>query len=144
MGPGDTNVPPPALPYESSITHRGMIAADGQAAQLPDCGAQGASGRSAATACRSRRKRRLPLLRRRRPAGSAAARERALAVVSRGLRPRHARGGAADVRRKSAGAFQISGGYVAYDAGNLLRGRPHRGRRTRDRHEARLRAHAGR
>jgi hypothetical protein len=40
MGPGDTSIPRPPLPYESSISHRGLIGADGHATQLPDCSTQ--------------------------------------------------------------------------------------------------------
>jgi hypothetical protein len=40
MGPGDTSIPAPPLPYESSISHRGVIGADGQVTQLPDCSTQ--------------------------------------------------------------------------------------------------------
>ncbi|MGO9322195.1 MAG: hypothetical protein ACLQBY_15520 [Solirubrobacteraceae bacterium] len=41
MGPGDTSVPSPALPYETSIVHRGVIAAGGAVTPLP-CAAEGA------------------------------------------------------------------------------------------------------
>ncbi|MGD0455354.1 MAG: hypothetical protein ABSB69_17345, partial [Solirubrobacteraceae bacterium] len=41
MGPGDTSVPAPALPYETSIVHRGVIAAGGAVTPLP-CTAEGA------------------------------------------------------------------------------------------------------
>jgi hypothetical protein len=37
MGPGDTSVPSPSLPYETSITHRGTIGADGHVTQLAAC-----------------------------------------------------------------------------------------------------------
>jgi len=39
MGPGDQNVPAPALPYETSIVHRGVVASDGQVTALP-CGSE--------------------------------------------------------------------------------------------------------
>jgi hypothetical protein len=37
MGPGDTNVPPPAIPYETAILHRGVISAGGTATAIPEC-----------------------------------------------------------------------------------------------------------
>lgn len=40
MGPGDTSVPTPPLPYETSISHRGLIDATGHATPLPTCAAQ--------------------------------------------------------------------------------------------------------
>ena len=40
MGPGDTRVPPPPLPYETSVLHRGVIGAEGHVTQLPACGAE--------------------------------------------------------------------------------------------------------
>jgi hypothetical protein len=44
MGPGDTSVPTPALPYETSISHRGLIGADGHSTPLPDCSTQDQPG----------------------------------------------------------------------------------------------------
>lgn len=44
MGPGDTRVPAPPLPYETSISHRGLIDPAGHVAQLPDCGTQDTFG----------------------------------------------------------------------------------------------------
>ncbi len=41
MGPGDQRVPSPALPYETSIVHRGVVAADGQVTTLGGCGPEG-------------------------------------------------------------------------------------------------------
>jgi hypothetical protein len=40
MGPGDTSVPSPSLPYETSIVHRGVISASGTVTQLPVCGTE--------------------------------------------------------------------------------------------------------
>ncbi len=40
MGPGDTNVPAPPLPYETSISHRGLIGSDGHATPLPSCSSE--------------------------------------------------------------------------------------------------------
>ncbi len=37
MGPGDTSIPAPPLPYETSISHRGLIGADGHVTPLPSC-----------------------------------------------------------------------------------------------------------
>lgn len=42
MGPGDQNVPRPAIPYETSITRRGLISADGSVTKLSGCGAEAA------------------------------------------------------------------------------------------------------
>jgi hypothetical protein len=39
MGPGDTNVPPPPIPYGSAILHRGVIGSDGSVTELPECNA---------------------------------------------------------------------------------------------------------
>ncbi len=44
MGPGDTSVPAPALPYETSISHRGLIGADGHSTPLPECSTQDQPG----------------------------------------------------------------------------------------------------
>jgi hypothetical protein len=44
MGPGDTSVPSPALPYETSISHRGLIGADGHSTPLPECSTQDQPG----------------------------------------------------------------------------------------------------
>jgi hypothetical protein len=44
MGPGDTSIPAPPLPYETSISHRGSIGTDGHATQLPSCSIQDSSG----------------------------------------------------------------------------------------------------
>jgi hypothetical protein len=41
MGPGDTSIPAPALPYETSISHRGVIGADGHNTRLPSCSTSG-------------------------------------------------------------------------------------------------------
>jgi hypothetical protein len=37
MGPGDTSVPTPPLPYETSLSRRGVIGADGHVTALPGC-----------------------------------------------------------------------------------------------------------
>ena len=37
MGPGDTKVPSPPIPYESSVDRRGLIASSGSAVPLPQC-----------------------------------------------------------------------------------------------------------
>lgn len=42
MGPGDQNVPSPAIPYETSISRRGVIGADGSVSKLPGCGVEAA------------------------------------------------------------------------------------------------------
>ncbi len=44
MGPGDTSIPAPALPYETSISHRGLIGADGHTTPLPECSTQDQPG----------------------------------------------------------------------------------------------------
>jgi hypothetical protein len=44
MGPGDTSIPAPALPYETSISHRGLIGADGHSTPLPECSTQDQPG----------------------------------------------------------------------------------------------------
>ncbi len=40
MGPGDTSVPTPSLPYETSIVRRGVIGANGSVTRLPVCGTE--------------------------------------------------------------------------------------------------------
>lgn len=40
MGPGDTSIPPPPLPYETSIVRRGVVSANGTVTQLPVCGTE--------------------------------------------------------------------------------------------------------
>ena len=37
MGPGDTNVPSPPIPYETAVDKLGVIAPNGGATNLPDC-----------------------------------------------------------------------------------------------------------
>jgi hypothetical protein len=37
MGPGDTNVPSPPIPYETAILKRGVIATNGVGAEVPEC-----------------------------------------------------------------------------------------------------------
>jgi hypothetical protein len=44
MGPGDTEVPSPPIPYETNVLRRGVIAADGTPTGLPDCGVEYAFG----------------------------------------------------------------------------------------------------
>jgi hypothetical protein len=44
MGPGDTEVPAPAIPYGTNVLHRGLVAAAGGATKLPDCGVAYAFG----------------------------------------------------------------------------------------------------
>jgi hypothetical protein len=42
MGPGDTEVPTPAIPYETAVVKRGVVGADGHVTALPGCAAEGA------------------------------------------------------------------------------------------------------
>jgi hypothetical protein len=115
MGPGDTNVPSPPLPYESSISHRGLIAADGQVTQLPDCSTQdqppffGApfvslAGSSVAYLCAGSPPGMQP------PPHAISASYLALSDLSAPAAAAHTIAGA-------GGLFQISGNYVAYGIG---------------------------
>ncbi len=117
MGPGDTDVPAPALPYETSISHIGVISAAGQATSLPACpGPLGPppfggyrvslSGESVAYTCSGSPPGAPP------PSPGAAPAYLAISDL--------AATGAPQTFAEVASSFQVSGGYVAYDAGNLL------------------------
>jgi hypothetical protein len=115
MGPGDTNIPSPPLPYETSITHRGLIEADGHVAQLPSCGAEeeelgisssyqvSLAGSTVAYLCTG-----IP------PGGHVPALSSYLALSSLA-----ALSSPTQTIAEVGGAFQISGDYIAYGVGGL-------------------------
>jgi hypothetical protein len=115
MGPGDTSVPTPPLPYETSIVHRGVLSANGTVTQLPACGTEdvpiafGAYGVSLAGATVAYRcEGALPGV----PAPASPLQQTYLALGEIATPSSPTRTIA------EASAFQISGNYVAYyDAG---------------------------
>ena len=111
MGPGDTNVPSPPIPYESAVLRRGVIAADGSATELPNCDIGFApelpnqqvslAGSALAYAC-AETKGASP--------GTLAPTDIAVASIS-------APGTALSTLPSPNGWFQLSGGFAAYLAG---------------------------
>jgi hypothetical protein len=116
MGPGDTNVPPPAIPYETAILHRGVIAAGGTATEIPECQVGAApevpseqvsiAGSSVAYGCGEPNG--VPL-------GKPASTYGAIAGVSA---PATVLGTFYNVN----GTFELAGNYVAYLAGEPFKG----------------------
>ena len=115
MGPGDTSIPAPALPYETSISHRGLIGADGHASPLPSCATEdqppffGAplvslAGPTVAYLCAGAPPGMQP------PVHAISPSYLALSVLSALASPAHTIAGA-------GGPLQISGNYVAYGIG---------------------------
>ncbi len=115
MGPGDTSVPTPPLPYETSISHRGVIGADGHAEQLPDCSTQdqpsffgsylvSLADTTVAYLCAGA------------PPGMQAP-AHAISPSYLALSGLPAPGGAAQTIAQAGAPFQISGDYIAYGAG---------------------------
>jgi len=118
MGPGDTDVPPPPLPYETSISYSGQISAAGAATSLPACAAGhgppafggyrvSLSGDSAGYLCTGSPPSSPP------PSASSVSSYLAVSeLATPSVAPR--------MFAEVAGAFQLSGNYVAYDTANLL------------------------
>ncbi len=119
MGPGDTDVPAPALPYETSISHSGVISAAGQATSLSGgCGARlgpeefggyrvSLSGDSVAYLCAGSP-----------PGAPAPAPSSAPSYLA--ISELATLGAPPQTFAEVESSFQVSGGYVAYDAGNLF------------------------
>jgi hypothetical protein len=115
MGPGDTSIPAPPLPYETSISHRGLIGADGHATPLPSCSTEDQSpffnapvvslaGGAVAYLCAGAPPGMQP------PAHAISPSYLALSDLSTPASPAHTIAGV-------GGLFQISGNYVAYEIG---------------------------
>jgi hypothetical protein len=115
MGPGDTNVPPPAIPYGSGELKRGLIAVSGAVSELPECNSTLAAdlpyaqivslaGSSLAYGCME----------------PGAAVNTWLAYVA--LANVSAPGTAASKFASADGPFQISGNFIAYQAGDPSKG----------------------
>lgn len=115
MGPGDTSIPAPPLPYETSISHRGLIGADGHATPLPSCSTEdqppffGApfvslAGSAVAYLCAGAPPGIQP------PVHAISSSYLALSDLSAPATPAHTIAGA-------GGPFQISGNYLAYGIG---------------------------
>jgi hypothetical protein len=112
MGPGDTEVPSPPIPYETNVLQRGVIAADGTAIKLSDCGVAYAfpvpgqeislSGNTLAYAC-----------------GEYALTGQNTNYLS--LANASAPGTAQSKVTGVNGAFQLSGHFIAYDAGERFK-----------------------
>jgi hypothetical protein len=109
MGPGDTNVPSPPIPYQTGELKRGLIAANGAASELPECDVTFAfdllnqlvslAGSSLAYGCTE----------------PGAATNSWLSYVA--LANVSAPGTAASKFAAVDGPFQISGSFIAYQAG---------------------------
>lgn len=116
MGPGDTSIPAPALPYETSISHRGLIGTDGHVTPLPTCSTQDQPGyfgapiisladTTAAYLCAGA------------PPGMQAP-AHAISPSYLALSNLSAPGAPAHTIPEADAPFQLSGAYVAYGAGN--------------------------
>lgn len=116
MGPGDTSIPAPALPYETSISHRGLIGSDGHSTPLPDCSTQDQPGyfgapivsladTTAAYLCAGA------------PPGMQAP-PHAISPSYLALSNLSTPGAPAQTIPEAGAPFQVSGAYVAYGAGN--------------------------
>lgn len=115
MGPGDTSVPTPPLPYESSISHRGVIGADGQVTQLPSCSTQDEPEYFGAY---------LVSLANTTVAYMCAGAPPGMQVPAHAISPSYLAlsglatlGGPAQTIPEASAIFQVSGDYVAYGAG---------------------------
>jgi hypothetical protein len=115
MGPGDQSVPAPPLPYGTSISHRGVIGADGHVTPLPTCGAAdeplfyggyevSLAGGTVAYLCRG-----APPGGQASPVGTLPSYLALSAVATPGA--------AAQTIADPGGVFQLSGDYLAYAAG---------------------------
>jgi hypothetical protein len=115
MGPGDTEVPPPALPYETSISHRGLISQAGQDTPLPSCSAEdifggyrvSLTGTDIAYPCAGQLAGAPPPV-----AGTLGA----FLTIEDSAAP----AGAPQKIGDASGAFQVSGNYVAYYSAQTL------------------------
>lgn len=118
MGPGDTSIPAPPLPYETSISHRGLVGADGHVTQLPDCSTQDESeyfdaylvslaAPTVAYLCAGAPPGMQP------PAKAISPSYLALSDIATLSSP-------AQTFAEAGGMFQVSGDYVAYGADNTL------------------------
>ena len=116
MGPGDTSVPSPALPYETSISHRGLIGADGHSTSLPECSTQDKPGYFGAP---------IVSLADTTAAYLCAGAPPGMQVPARVILPSYLAlsnlstpGAPAQTIPEAGAPFQLSGAYVAYGAGN--------------------------
>ena len=115
MGPGDSSVPAPPLPYETSISHRGLIGADGHSTPLPSCSTEDQSpffgapfvslaGSAVTYLCAGT------------PPGAQPA-PHAIAPSYLALSDLSAPATAAQTIAGAGGQFQVSGNYIAYGIG---------------------------
>ncbi|HEY2282611.1 MAG TPA: hypothetical protein VGH60_03570 [Solirubrobacteraceae bacterium] len=116
MGPGDTSIPTPALPYETSISHRGLIGADGHSTPLPDCSTQDRPGYFGAP---------IVSLAETTAAYLCAGAPPGMQVPAHAILPSYLAlsnltmpGAPAQTIPEAGAPFQLSGAYVAYIAGN--------------------------
>jgi hypothetical protein len=116
MGPGDTSVPAPALPYETSISHRGLIGSDGHTTPLPECSTQDQPGYFGAP---------IVSLAQSTAAYLCAGAPPGMQVPAHVILPSYLAlsnlatpGTPAQTIPEAGAPFQLSGAYVAYGAGN--------------------------